>query len=48
MLSPPGGRSISGRTMFSRSSDTSTEAVDSILSFTHLIAAQVPAKRDMA
>ena len=28
MLSPPGGMSNSGRTMFSRSSDTSTEAVE--------------------
>jgi hypothetical protein len=34
--------------MPSRSSETSTEAVDSMLSLTHLIAAQVPAKRDMA
>ena len=46
MLRPPGGMSNSGMTMFSRSSDTSTDAVDSMLSLTHLIAVQVPAKRD--
>ena len=34
--------------MLRRSSEASTDAVDSMLSLTHLIAVQVPAKRDSA
>ena len=49
MLRPPGGiAKSSGMTIFTRSIEPSTEAVDSMFSFTHLNATQVPQKRLMA